>query len=111
MSLLRLDNITLELGDKKLLTDSSFTLEHGEKICLIGRNGAGKSSLIKIILGQLQPDKGEVVLAKHLLISQLAQDLPHVTRESVFEFVKRGLARQQELIEQFNLLSNLVLYG
>ncbi|MDC3221632.1 ATP-binding cassette domain-containing protein, partial [Gammaproteobacteria bacterium] len=73
MSLIRLDNIYLELGNKKLLQDASCNLEKQERVCLIGRNGAGKSSLIKIILGELQLDKGEISYAKNLLIGQLSQ--------------------------------------
>ena len=66
MSLIRLDNISLELGNKRLLADASCHLDKYERVCLIGRNGAGKSSLIKIILGLLQVDKGEISYAKNL---------------------------------------------
>ena len=105
MSLIRLDNIYLELGNKKLLQDASFNLEKQERVCLIGRNGAGKSSLIKIILGELQLDKGEISYAKNILIGQLSQSLPQASDISIFNFIKQGLHHQQHLIEQFNLLT------
>ena len=105
MSLIRLDDISIEFGDVPLLTRASFTVEPGERICLIGRNGAGKSTLLKIITGQIKPDNGEVHYQQHLRISQLEQALPGTIDRKVSDVVREGLSDQQALIDQFNELS------
>ena len=105
MSLIRLDDISIEFGDVPLLTHASFTVEPGERICLIGRNGAGKSTLLKIITGQIIPDSGEIHYRQHLRISQLEQALPTAIDRKVSDVVRDGLADQQALIDQFNELA------
>jgi ABC transport system ATP-binding/permease protein len=105
MSLIRLDDISIEFGDVPLLTHANFTVEPGERICLIGRNGAGKSTLLKIITGQIKPDHGESHYRQHLRISQLEQALPSGIDRKVSDVVRDGLADQQALIDQFNELS------
>ncbi len=105
MSLIRLDDISIEFGDVPLLTHANFTVEPGERICLIGRNGAGKSTLLKIITQQIKPDQGEIHYRQHLRISQLEQALPTAIDRKVSDVVREGLADQQTLIDQFNELS------
>lgn len=105
MSLIRLDDISIEFGDVPLLTHANFTVEPGERICLIGRNGAGKSTLLKIITGQIIPDSGEIHYRQHLRISQLEQALPTAIDRKVSDVVREGLADQQALIDQFNELA------
>lgn len=105
MSLIRLDDISIEFGDVPLLTHANFTVEPGERICLIGRNGAGKSTLLKIITQQIKPDQGEIHYRQHLRISQLEQALPTAVDRKVSDVVREGLADQQALIDQFNELS------
>ena len=105
MSLIRLDDISIEFGDVPLLTHANFTVEPGERICLIGRNGAGKSTLLKIITGQIIPDSGEIHYRQHLRISQLEQALPTAIDRKVSDVVRDGLADQQALIDQFNELA------
>ncbi len=106
MSLIRLDDISIEFGDVPLLTNANLAVEPGERICLIGRNGAGKSTLLKIITGQVKPDQGEIHYRQHLRISQLEQTLPASIDRKVYDIVKEGLSDQQALIDQFNELSN-----
>ncbi len=76
MSLIRLDQITLEFGEQKILTEADFSIESGERVCLIGRNGAGKSTTLRILSGQIEPDQGEVTRRSDLVVSQLEQTLP-----------------------------------
>ena len=61
MSILRFDGVSLEFGDQVILTNAELAIETGERICLIGRNGAGKSTTLKLITGEIEPDRGEVV--------------------------------------------------
>lgn len=88
MSLIRLDDISIEFGDVPLLTHANFTVEPGERICLIGRNGAGKSTLLKIITQQIKPDQGEIHYRQHLRISQLEQSLPTAIDRKVSDVVR-----------------------
>ena len=73
MSLLRFDDVSLEFGDQLILRDAEFTIDAGERVCLIGRNGAGKSTTLKLIMGQLEPDRGEITARHDLIVSQLEQ--------------------------------------
>jgi ATP-binding cassette subfamily F protein uup len=102
MSLIRFDNITLEFGDQKILTNASFSLEPGERVCLIGRNGAGKSTMLKLIMAEQQQDSGEMHFKRHLRISQLYQQLPKDLHRKVEDVVAEGLAEQQAKIDEFN---------
>jgi len=105
MSLIRLDDISIEFGDVPLLHSTNFSVEPGERICLIGRNGAGKSTLLKIINREITPDSGELHYRKHLRISQLEQSLPSAVNSKVFDVVREGLSGQQKLIDLFNQLA------
>jgi ATP-binding cassette subfamily F protein uup len=102
MSLIRFDNISLEFGDQKILSSASFSLEPGERVCLIGRNGAGKSTMLKLIMGEQQQDSGEMHFKRHLRISQLYQQLPKDLHRKVEDVVAEGLAEQQAKIDKFN---------
>lgn len=105
MSLIRFDEVSLEFGTHKILTKASFSLEPNERVCLIGRNGAGKSTMLKLIMGEQHPDHGEIQFKRHLRISKLYQQLPDGLHRTVSEVVLEGLADQQQLIDQFNALS------
>src|SRR2546423_15407354 len=73
--MLQVYNITLSYGPRLVLDDVSFTLSRGEKAGLIGINGAGKSSLLKIVAGQLSQDAGLVLRPRTL--GYLSQDVAH----------------------------------
>ncbi|MEM7027880.1 MAG: ATP-binding cassette domain-containing protein, partial [Pseudomonadota bacterium] len=105
MPLITLDDISLELGDQLILDQINLSIESGERVCLIGRNGAGKSTLIKIINDNLLADSGEIVKISHLRISELEQSLPENSEQTVTEFVARGLSHLQELLQEFERIS------
>jgi ATP-binding cassette subfamily F protein uup len=106
MTLLRFDDISLEFGDNPLLTHADFTLEPGERVCLIGRNGAGKTSLLRLITGEVQPDSGEIEFKSGLRISQLEQNLPEAVETSVREVVSDGLATVQAWVTEYTKRSS-----
>ena len=87
--MITLKNITLRRGVKVLLDDTSVTLNPGEKIGLVGRNGAGKSSLFGLFNGSLHEDKGEYFFPTQWRIGQVAQDMPE-TDQSATQFVVEG---------------------
>ncbi|HET7588018.1 MAG TPA: ATP-binding cassette domain-containing protein [Gammaproteobacteria bacterium] len=101
MTLLTLDNMSLAIGDQRLLRDASLAIEADERVCLIGRNGAGKSTLLRLITGAQHPDAGEIRYKQGLRISQLDQALPAARGETVREHVAAGLAHLQTLIEEY----------
>lgn len=76
MALIHLKNIHLAFGIAPILDDVNFSLDAGERVCLIGRNGEGKSTLFKLITGEQHPDSGEVIIAGSTVVSMLAQDVP-----------------------------------
>ena len=105
MTLLIFDEISLELGNQRILHEAAFTIEPGERVCLIGRNGAGKSTLFKLITGEMQQDSGEIQTKSNLRISQLVQTLPQELDQTVHDYVASGLAELQALIEIYEARS------
>ncbi|MBT8148914.1 MAG: ATP-binding cassette domain-containing protein [Gammaproteobacteria bacterium] len=105
MTLIRLDDISIEFGDTPLLRNSGFAIQNNERICLVGRNGAGKTTLLNILAGNIEPDSGTIHRQQLLRISQLEQNLPAQRDTPVFEIIREGLAEQSALIEQFNQLA------
>lgn len=95
-----LKNVTLRRGSKVLLDKTSVTLNPGEKVGLVGRNGAGKSSLFAVLNGSLHEDGGEFSMPAQWRMSQVAQDMPE-TEQSATDFVVEGdtllLAAQTEV--------------
>ncbi|WP_353148788.1 ATP-binding cassette domain-containing protein [Pollutimonas bauzanensis] len=95
-----LKNVTLRRGSKVLLDKTSVTLNPGEKVGLVGRNGAGKSSLFAVLNGSLHEDGGEFSIPAQWRMSQVAQDMPE-TDQSATDFVVEGdtllLAAQTEV--------------
>ena len=105
MALVRLNRVCLAFGDVPIFTDVDFSIEPGERVCLIGRNGAGKTTLLRLVTGTLQPDAGEVALRKDITVSALEQELPADDGLTVREVVAGGLAPLQALVERFEALS------
>ena len=101
MSLVRFEEVSLEFGDQKILIQAGLAIEPGERVCLIGRNGAGKSTTLKLITGEIEPDSGEVIGKSGLAVSQLAQSLPEAMDMQVHEVVKSGLEGIQLLLDQY----------
>ena len=101
MSLIRFEDLSLDFGEQKILTAAEFAIEPNERICLIGRNGAGKSTTLKLISGEILPDHGEVVRKTGLVVSQLAQALPEAMQLPVHEVVRSGLAGIRSLLDEY----------
>jgi len=104
-NLISLDNVSLAYGLHPLLDNVKLQINKGERICLIGRNGAGKSSLLKIIEGVLLPDTGNVWRKPHLRLSRLEQELPRHADISIYNFVSQGLAETGKLLNEYHALT------
>lgn len=107
--LINLENISLAYGLDALLDHVKLQITDGERICLIGRNGAGKSSLLKVIEGALLPDSGTVWRKPNLRMSRLAQELPQHITTTVFEFVSEGLAEAGQLLAAYHQLTHRMM--
>ena len=93
MAFLSMQGVTLNLGAKPLLDAADLSVETGERICLVGRNGAGKSSLLALLGGQMAPDSG-LILRPGTPMGQMPQDVPEDWRGSVFSLVAAALGEE-----------------
>ena len=87
MNILTVDNITKSYGVRKLFDEASFYLAEGEKAGILGINGTGKSTLLKIIAGLEEPDEGRVICANHVVMGYLPQNPEFDPRLSVVDAV------------------------
>ncbi|MGH9576857.1 MAG: ATP-binding cassette domain-containing protein, partial [Terriglobales bacterium] len=78
--LLSFNDVSLHFGTTVLLDEASFTIDEGERLCLLGRNGTGKSTLLKLITGEVKPDGGEILRNPSLRVALMPQDLPAPSR-------------------------------
>jgi len=101
MSLIRFEELSLDFGEQKILIEADLAIEPGERICLIGRNGAGKSTTFKLITGDLEPDRGAIVSKTGLVVSELAQTIPDSQDLPVRDIVRSGLAGIEALLEDY----------
>jgi ATP-binding cassette subfamily F protein uup len=93
MALLSLRDISLAFGGPRLLDHVDWQIERGERVCLLGRNGEGKSTLLRLIEGRLEPDGGEVIRQQGVRITRLPQEVPEGRGGTVAEEVAEGLDR------------------
>jgi ATP-binding cassette subfamily F protein uup len=104
-ALVRFDAVSVRFGEQQILTEATFAIEHGERVCLIGRNGAGKSTTLKLIMGAVEPDEGEIEYPAHLRMSLLEQKLADESPMTVREFVATGMRTQIERLVRFETLA------
>jgi len=102
MSLLTLDDVSLAFGHLPLLAHVDFRIDKGERVCLVGRNGTGKSTLFRVISGQVAPDDGEVWRQDTLRISYLEQEVPEDRDATVYDVVAEGLGETGKLLSQYH---------
>ena len=103
MALITLLDAQLAFGHVPLLDHADFALETQERVGLIGRNGAGKSSMLKILGGMEKPDDGSLQVQTNTRISYVAQEPVLEADATIFEAVSAGLARVRALIEEYCL--------
>ncbi len=101
MPLITLDDITLSFSDKPIFDGISSTISKGDKIALIGRNGQGKSTLLRLLAGKIDADDGKLKVKNNTIISYLEQTLPQDSDKTLFEIVASGLGEIGDLISQY----------
>lgn len=105
MSLIKIEKAHLSYGLQVLLDEVDLTIEKGQRLCLIGRNGAGKSSLMKVISGDVDLDKGDVIRQSGIVIARLEQDLPEPDDQRVFDCVANGFPGVGQLLADYHALA------
>lgn len=106
MELLRFQQASLAFGTHPILDKVDFSLFAGERVCLVGRNGAGKSSFLKILTGHQNLDDGQVVRQNNLVISRLEQDPPARVDIKVADFIREGAGDLAEKLQRFYQLAD-----
>jgi ATP-binding cassette subfamily F protein uup len=109
--MLRLDNVSLAFGARPLLDRVSLHVDAGERVCLVGRNGEGKSSLLRLVGGAIQPDSGAVWVQPGARVAHLAQDITALNRERVIEVVEAGLPEVGAALAEYSRLSHALEHG
>ena len=102
MPLLRLNKVSLAFGHKALLDSIDLELQRGERVCLVGRNGEGKSSLMRVLSGEVVPDDGEVWIRPGMRIAYLAQEVGMDSNDTVFDVVAAGLSGLGKLVSDYH---------
>ncbi|WP_218665528.1 ATP-binding cassette domain-containing protein [Acinetobacter sp. Colony158] len=110
MAYITLRDVQLAFGGPALLDGANFVLERGERVCLIGRNGEGKSTLLKLIEGSLLPDRGEVSIQNGLTVSMLAQDVP-MDSGKVADIVADGAGEAAIVLKAYHEASDACVLG
>ena len=94
--MITLRNLTLQRGNRRLFSSVELTVHRGYTVGVVGANGVGKSSLLGLVRGDLQPDEGDIVLSRELEIASVSQETPSSARPAI-EYVLDGDVRLREL--------------
>jgi ATP-binding cassette subfamily F protein uup len=105
MALLTVDGAQLNYGLQILLDKVDFVVERGQRWCLIGRNGAGKSSFLKVLTGEVTLDGGSVTVDRGVRVARLEQELPEADGRTVFDVVAEGLPGVGQLLARYYQLT------
>lgn len=105
MALISLHSVCFSYAGPEFLRDITFHLETGERVCVIGRNGAGKSTFLHLLSGTVSPSAGHVDISSGLRIGFLQQTVPEISDGHVFEVVARGLGWMGDILADMNSVS------
>ena len=106
MSIISLHNVTLNLASNRLLDAVDWQIKAQDRVALVGRNGAGKSSLLRLLQGELVADSGQISQLNGLRVAGLMQEVPlSANSESVYHFLVKGLGEAGEVLARFHSLS------
>src|SRR5690554_8155576 len=103
--MIAINNLTFEIGSRALYDEANWHIKPGDKTGLIGANGTGKSTLLKLIVGEYTPTSGTISMAKDLNIGYLNQDLlSYESDNSILHVARKALARQNQLHTEIETL-------
>ena len=103
-ALITLRDISMHFGDAQVLDHANLTVAPGERICLLGRNGVGKSTLMRILAGRLTPDHGEVMVAQNLVLGYLDQEVPKDFHGTVMSAICHRLGSKGKHLDDYRQL-------
>ncbi len=106
MALITLRNVRVAFGGPMLLDGINLQLEEGDRLCLMGRNGTGKSTLMKLISGEISPDEGDISRRQGLRVALVSQEIPQGLAGSVFDIVAGGMGNAAELLAEYHHLGH-----
>jgi len=106
MALLGLQDVSIAFGGPPVLDRARFALERGERVCLLGRNGAGKSTIMKLLDATMSPNGGEVVRQTGVSVTRLEQEVPDDVEGSTFDVVAEGLGEAGRLLAKYHQASH-----
>lgn len=106
MTVLKLDSLCLSYGEQIIFDDVQLLLKPGDRLCLVGRNGVGKSTLLKVIEGKATPDSGSVHISDGCKIAGLMQDLPDADHKTVYDYVADGLPQLAASLSRYHELTS-----
>jgi ATP-binding cassette subfamily F protein uup len=105
MELIKFEQCSLHYGEQVLMDKVDLSIQKGQKICLVGRNGTGKSTLLKLMMGDIKPDGGNIWRRRGLRMAYLEQDLPTADELTVYDVVASAFAEIGECLTQYHHLS------
>lgn len=105
MALLNISELRVAFDEPPLLDHVGLNVERGERICLLGRNGTGKSTLMKCIVGDFEQDGGEIARERGTVFAYLPQDVPEDLSGEVFDVVAHGLKEKGDLLAEYHHIS------
>lgn len=105
MALVSLQEVRVAFGGPPVLDGANFAIERGERVCVLGRNGAGKSTFMQVLDGALLPDSGLVVRQGGVTIARLEQDVPRTLTGTMFDIVSAGLGEAGALLARYHAAS------
>ncbi|ACS78869.1 ATP-binding cassette domain-containing protein [Maridesulfovibrio salexigens] len=111
MALMSVNDVSMTFGGPQLLDKVSFQVEEGQRICIVGRNGEGKSTLLRLMSGDLVPDGGNISYQKGVSVARLSQKVPEVLKGSIFEVVAGGLGELGDALTRYHTVSLEVANG
>ena len=106
MSLIAMQDIKFGFGGPPLLKDVNFHINPNERVCLLGRNGSGKSTFLRLVQGELEIDGGEIMRQPQLRIGMLDQSVPQDIKGKVFDVVAEGLGNVWKLLAEYHNLAH-----
>ena len=102
MSLMQFQRVDFSVGGPLLLEHVDLSIEPGERVCIVGRNGMGKSTLMRLMAGELKPDDGEIRVQNGVVVARMAQEVPQDTQGTVFDVVAQGLGDLGQLLARYH---------
>jgi ATP-binding cassette subfamily F protein uup len=106
MALVSLQGVSVGFGGPLLLEDVNLSIDRGERVCLVGRNGTGKSTIMRLMTGAIKPDGGKIVFQQGVRIALLTQEVPQSLFGSVFDVVSSAFGEQGELLAEYHHVSS-----